>query len=118
MTGTKFRLGEHSWALLNRDGSATIGVGDTFSGTVVGVDQVELPEVGEHALQSKQLARLICGNQAIHRVWAPLSGPIIAVNEELRQEAALVSTWNPAANWLVQLVPSQPDVELSLLTKD
>lgn len=113
-----YRLGEHSWASLRLDGSATIGLGDTFSGTLVGVDLVELPEPGEHALQGKRIARICCCEQATHRVWAPLSGPIIAINEDIRRDPGLFGDSCSKATWLVRMLPSQADLELPHLTQD
>ena len=113
-----YRLGRHSWASLRPDGSATIGVGDTFAGTLVGVDLVELPELGEHALQCKRIARISCGDQATHRVWAPLSGPIIAVNEEIRTDPRVLCDSRSKSSWLVRMLPSQLDLELAHLTHD
>lgn len=112
-----FLLGKHSWATVDEEGSATVGLGATFLGTVTGAARIELPFEGENVLQARQLARIACTDGSIHRVWAPLSGRVIAVNENSREILEPSSEGGRPPPWLARIAPSRADAEAPCLTR-
>ncbi len=108
-------LGGHSWARLETDGSATVGAGETFAGLVDDRSAIELPEAGEPAVQARCLVRLPAPDEVVYRVWAPLSGKVLASNERLLAAPELLDRQPFGGGWLVRLLPDDLDRELPAL---
>ena len=113
--GVRRFLGRHSWASLGADGTATVGADESFLGVLGDVALVELPAAGDHATQGRTLVRL-SGAEEVHRVRAPLSGRIVAVNQELSGSVELLDRAPLDAGWLARIVPADPERELISLT--
>lgn len=109
-------LGRHSWALLDGDGSATLGAAETFFGCVGEVEEVDLPEVGGHTVQGQRLARLRTTRGKVHRIWAPLSGEVLEVQSSLLSDPTPILEDPFGGGWLARIVPSRRVQELPKLT--
>lgn len=116
-TDPLYSLGQHSWARLHPDGSATLGLAETFPGLTGDIDSMQLPEANEHVTQGKCLLRITGPEKIVHRVWAPLSGRIIAVNPKLVRSHELLETAPFLEGWLVRIIPENLDNELATLTR-
>ena len=115
--GDLYLLGQHAWARLDRlDGTATLGLAETFSGMMGELVRVELPERGSTTVQGKRLARLEDGESLVYRVWSPLSGRILAVNEDLSNEPQLLDRSPFGSGWLVRIIPVRQEDELRVLS--
>ena len=110
-------LGRHAWALVDRDGSATLGVAETFRGTVGEIENVRLPALEQHIAQGETFARIEGCDTTVHQVRAPLSGRVIAVNQALDPAADLVDRDPYGRGWLVRIVPENAEKELPNLTR-
>jgi glycine cleavage system H lipoate-binding protein len=51
-------------------------------------------------------------------VWTPLSGRIIALNDELRAKPGLLESQEPSLSWLARLLPSSREREVAQLLGD
>ena len=111
----RYFLGRHSWAVLDAEGTATVGAAETFHGVLGEVSEVVLPAAGNHATQGMKLAR-VCGPEETHRVWSPLSGLVVAVNEGLVDAADRLDRFSFDAGWLARIVPTDSEKELKELT--
>lgn len=109
-------LGRHSWALLDRDGSATLGPAETFFGCLHNPEDIELPEVGSHVVQGLCLAHIRSSGNRVHRIWAPLGGRVLEANTALKSHPAPMSEDPFGEGWLVRIVPSRQEHELRQLT--
>jgi CheY-like chemotaxis protein len=107
-----YTLGDHAWAVVESDGRARIGLGRTFATLGREFEQVELPAVGDDALQGNRIVRIVTHDQLIHRVWAPLSGQVIETDERALDDSSAI-----CRNWLITLMPSDPEGELPRLTR-
>jgi glycine cleavage system H protein len=81
------------------------------------VEKIELPEPDGHTVQGTCLSRIQSAGALVHRVWAPLSGRIIAVNSRLETETDLINTDPCHGGWLVRIIPSSLEEELPILTQ-
>lgn len=72
----------HEWIRLEADGTVTIGITDFAQAQLGDVVFVELPEVGSD-VEAEQDIAVVESVKAASDIYAPLSGKIIAVNEEL-----------------------------------
>jgi CheY-like chemotaxis protein len=107
-----YTLGGHAWAIVESDGRVRIGLGRTFAALGSGFEQVELPAVGDDALQGNRIVRIVTRDQLVHRVWAPLSGQVIETDDRALDDPSAI-----CRNWLITLMPSDLEGELPRLTR-
>lgn len=108
-------LGCHSQAKLQEDGSALIRVGETFSGTMDHLSQVEFVAGQDEIVQGKCCAQFITEEGKINMLWAPLSGKIEAQNSALAQNIHWIDTAPFDKGWIFKITPSDLDAELKHL---
>src|SRR5690606_22063622 len=106
----------HEWARLEADGSVSVGISDHAQQALGDVVYVELPEVGQQ-LQAGQQAGAVESVKAAPAIYAPVSGEVIAVNEQLADTPELVNN-EPYGSWFFRLQPSDPAELDKLLSAD
>ncbi|HZA14219.1 MAG TPA: glycine cleavage system protein GcvH [Myxococcaceae bacterium] len=97
---------EHEWA--RRTGN-TVVVGVTFYAqeSLGDVVYVELPRAGASVTQGQSFG-VIESTKAVSELYAPLSGKVVKVNEELRNTPQTVNQDPYGAGWLIEIEPSDP----------
>jgi CheY-like chemotaxis protein/glycine cleavage system H lipoate-binding protein len=111
-----YRLGYMSWTVLERDGTALIGVSHAFARTIDQISRFELAADQEEIVQGIQCAQVRTAAGLAHNVLSPLSGRVIERNAELEKDPHIVEKDPYFAGWLYRVIPSDPDYELSKLT--
>jgi glycine cleavage system H protein len=103
---------DHEWVRL-ADGEALVGITDFAQRQLGDVVFVELPDVGRVVTQGEVFGT-IESVKAVSELFAPLSGEVVAVNDELGGHPEKV---NSAAHesWMIRLKPSSQDAEASSL---
>lgn len=96
----------HEWARLEADGSISVGISDHAQEALGDVVFVELPEVGR-TLSAGQEAGVVESVKAASDIYAPVSGEVIAVNEQLTDSPEQVNS-DPYGSWFFRLQPSDP----------
>jgi len=92
---------EHEWVLIE-DGVATVGITDFAQDSLGDVVFVELPEVGA-VLEAGKSFGVVESVKAVSDVYAPVSGEVIEVNEELPDTPELVNTSPYEDGWMVKI---------------
>ena len=107
---------EHEWA--RRTGN-TVVVGVTFYAqeSLGDVVYVELPRAGASVTQGQSFG-VIESTKAVSELYAPLSGKVVKVNEELRNTPQTVNQDPYGAGWLIEIEPSDPKQLDALLDAD
>ncbi len=80
---------DHEWLTIDGD-VATIGVTDYAQSQLGDVVFVELPKAGR-ALKKGEAAAVVESVKAASDVYAPISGEVVAVNDALAADPALVN---------------------------
>jgi glycine cleavage system H protein len=93
----------HEWALLNADGSVTIGITDHAQEALGDLVFVELPEVGAHFDAEKEIA-VVESVKAAADVYAPISGTVTEVNQAAADAPESVNQ-DAYAAWLFKMTP-------------
>ena len=106
-------VASHEWIRNEGDGIVTIGVTDFAQEQLGDVVFVELPEVGTEVVSEDEFG-VIESVKAASDLFAPVSGEVIAINEQLDDDPELVNTDPYGDAWLLQIRLSHPD-ELELL---
>jgi len=92
---------EHEWALAV-DGRIRIGITDYAQDALGDVVYVELPEVGRKMNKGEGLAE-VESTKSVADVYAPISGTVVAINEDLADNPGLVNEDSYGAGWFVEM---------------
>ncbi len=96
----------HEWAR-REDDIVVVGVTDYAQGEIQDVVYVEMPEVGTIVEQKKGLG-VIESVKAAFDLYAPVSGEIIEINEELEDTPELVNEDAYGSGWMIKIRMSNP----------
>ncbi|MNV80856.1 Glycine cleavage system H protein [compost metagenome] len=105
----------HEWARLEADGTVTVGISDHAQEALGDVVFVELAEVGK-VFAAGDAAGVVESVKAASDIYAPISGEVIAVNEELGDSPEQLNE-DPYGAWIFKLKPSNT-AELDKLLDD
>jgi glycine cleavage system H protein len=94
----------HEWARLEADGTVTVGISDHAQEALGDVVFVEPTEVGNVFAAADQ-AGVVESVKAASDIYAPISGEVIAINEELGGSPELLNS-DPYGAWIFKLKPS------------
>ena len=92
----------HEWARANGDGTVTIGISDHAQEQLGDLVYVEVPEVGR-SLKAAEACAVVESVKAASDVYSPVSGEVVAVNEELADAPELVNKDAYGDGWLFQV---------------
>ena len=108
---------EHEWLRREDDGSITVGITDHAQSALGDLVYVELPEVGQELELDGEMA-VVESVKAASDVYAPLSGSVMAVNEELADDPEKINTDAYGDGWIVKLQPAGELDESGLMSPD
>ncbi len=92
----------HEWVRDNGDGTVTIGITEHAQELLGDVVFVELPEV-ESTLTEEENCGVIESVKAASDMYAPLSGEVTEVNEELDAEPELINSAPFGEGWIFSM---------------
>jgi glycine cleavage system H protein len=96
---------EHEYVRKGKDGNAEIGITDYAQGELGDVVYVELPKVGTK-FAKHDVFGTIEAVKAVSELFAPIAGEVVAINDRLDKEPALVNTDPYAAGWMIKVKPT------------
>jgi len=108
---------EHEYVRKGKDGNAEIGITDYAQGELGDVVYVELPKVGSK-FNKHDVFGTIEAVKAVSELFAPIAGEVVAVNDRLDKEPALVNTDPYSAGWMIKVKPSNASEVDALLNAD
>lgn len=92
----------HEWISSEYDGNARIGITDHAQEALGDLVYVELPAVGDELDQGDPCA-VVESVKAASDIFAPVSGRVIAINEDLDADPALINADPYTDGWLFEL---------------
>ena len=110
------RLGYVSWALMEDEGTARIGVSDLFIKAADGLQELELSEPGEDLVQGIPCAIARSPDGSAHGIMCPMSGKIIEVNSNVQATPTLIEKDPYFKGWLYRILPSNPESNMQWLS--
>lgn len=93
---------EHEWIKDNGDGTATIGVTDFAQSELGDIVFVELEEPG-FTFEKDEEFGTIEAVKTVSELYAPVSGEIVAINEQLEEEPELVNDDPYGDGWMITI---------------
>ena len=101
-------MDSHEWVRVEADGTVTIGITDFAQEQLGDVVFVELPEVDMEVEIGQEIA-VVESVKAASDIYAPLSGKVIAVNEQLVDAPELTNEDSYGKAWFFKMELSNPD---------
>lgn len=95
----------HEWARLLEDDIVEVGISDYAQESLGDVVYVELPEVGL-AVDAGEECCAVESVKAASDIYAPVSGEVVAVNEELDGEPELLNEQPYVRGWMFRIKAS------------
>ena len=105
MSGERFTQ-DHEWIRVDGDVGA-VGITDYAQGQLGDVVFVELPELGRQVSKGDEVA-VVESVKAASEVYAPISGEVVAANDALADQPALVNQAPLGDGWFFKLRLSDP----------
>jgi glycine cleavage system H protein len=115
LPGELMYTNDHEWLRREDDGSVTIGITDHAQSALGDLVYVELPEVDQELDAGGDMA-VVESVKAASDVYAPISGTVTAVNEELSDDPEKINADPYGDGWIVRLQPSEAIDESALLS--
>ena len=106
----------HEWVLVEGD-TARVGITDHAQHELTDIVYVEPPSIGAHLEAAKECA-VVESVKAASDIYAPVSGEVVAVNEELGSAPELVNEDPHGKGWLFKVRMSDPGELDDLLSPD
>jgi glycine cleavage system H protein len=95
----------HEWTARDEDDLLTVGITDFAQHSLGDVVFVELPEVGTN-LVSGQECGVVESVKAASDIYSPLDGEVMAINEELAANPALINIDPYQEGWIFKIRPN------------
>ena len=96
---------------------AVVGITDYAQDQLGDVVYVELPEIGKTVAKGAEAA-VVESVKAASEVYAPVSGEVVAVNEELEGSPGIVNEDPAGKGWFLKLRMKDPAELESLMTEE
>ena len=92
-------LKSHEWARVESDGRVTVGISDHAQGLLGDLVYVELPSVGD-SVQAGNAVAVVESVKAASDVYSPVSGTVVAINEDLGDKPETINEDAYGQGWL------------------
>lgn len=115
MTEMKF-TDQHEWISIDGD-TATVGISEFAANQLGDVVFVELPQVGAELKQFDEAAT-VESVKAASEVYSPITGEVIAVNDELADNPALINEEPTGKGWFMKIKITDKDGLAKLMDTD
>ena len=107
-------LESHEWAKIEDDGTVTVGISDHAQELLGDIVFVELPQVGSSIEKQADVA-VVESVKAASDVYSPVSGEIIATNENLENAPETVNSSPYGDGWFFKVKPTNIEEVSDLL---
>ncbi|EKT4467494.1 glycine cleavage system protein GcvH [Pseudomonas putida] len=104
---------DHEWLRVEADGSVTVGITAYAQNALGDVVYVQLPELQQYEKGAE--ASTVESVKAASGVYMPLTGEVVAVNENLNDSPELVNEDPLGEGWFFRFVPADASAVGKLL---
>ena len=106
---------EQEWvSALTAEGTVRVGITDHAQDALGDVVYVDLPSVGDSVAAEDSFGE-IESTKSVSDLFAPIAGEIVAVNEGLEDDPALVNSNPYGEGWIIEIRPENADDLANLL---
>jgi glycine cleavage system H protein len=105
---------EHEWVLVEAD-NGTVGITDHAQHELGDIVYVDLPKIGAKTEKGVAFGS-VESVKAVSEIFAPVSGEVVAINEELANAPEKLNEDPHGAGWLVKIKLVAPGETKDLMT--
>jgi len=109
---------EHLWVSVDDDNLATIGLSERAYEEWYEIEQINLPTEGEDIVKDERFGRIVNTRLGEIQLYAPISGEVTEINEEVRLAPELILEDPYVDGWLIRVELTNPPEFDDLLTSD
>src|SRR5918995_6307025 len=107
---------EHEWVSApNADGVVRVGITDFAQDALGDVVYAQMPEVGS-TVKANEVVGEVESTKSVSDISAPVTGEVVARNESLDTDSALINTDPYGDGWLIEVKLAEADAVESLLS--
>lgn len=107
---------EHEWvASADAEGTVRLGITDFAQDALGDVVYVQMPEAGS-SITANEVVGEVESTKSVSDIYAPVSGEVVAVNDALDSDPALINSDPYGEGWLLEVKLSDPAALESLLS--
>jgi glycine cleavage system H protein len=108
---------DHEWVRVGEEGLVQVGITDYAQDQLGDVVYVELPKLGAR-LAAGAVFATVESVKSVSECYLPLAGEIVAVNDTLVDDPALINRSPYGEGWMVLLRPDEPTAIAALLSAE
>lgn len=108
---------EHEWVLQLEGNRVRIGISDYAQKLLGDIVFVENPQVDDEVTAEESMGT-IESVKAVSEIFAPVSGTVVRINEELEDAPETINEYPFSKGWLVEVEMSSPEELEALLNED
>ena len=108
---------EHEWVEEVAPGRFRVGITDYAQGALGDIVYLQMPKVGE-TIEAGKVCGEVESTKSVSEIYAPLSGTITAVNQDLDSNPETINSDPYGKGWLLELEASNISQLAELLTPD
>ena len=104
---------DHEW-ILQKEEAVFIGITHHAQDSLGEIVFVDLPEAGKELKQGESFGA-VESIKAVSDLYAPISGTVFKVNEELKSSPEKINEDPYGSSWMIQIKPNDPNEINSLM---
>jgi glycine cleavage system H protein len=108
---------EHEWIEEKSPGIFRVGITDYAQGALGDIVYLQMPKVGE-VLHAGKVCGEVESTKSVSEIYSPLSGKVIAINEELDAAPEKINAEPYGSGWLFEIEARAISELAGLLTPD
>ena len=94
----------HTWAFMEQDGNVRIGIDDFLQHVTGKLTRIRMKEAGEKVRKGEPIMTIMHEGKQLN-IYAPISGTILAQNELLLGDSAIINSSPFFKGWVYQIEP-------------
>jgi glycine cleavage system H protein len=98
---------EHEWVQPRSGAPVRIGITDFAQDALGDIVYVQLPDVGAEVAAGDSFGE-VESTKSVSEIYAPVSGRVVACNDQLTATPELINSDPYGAGWLVEMEPAEP----------
>jgi glycine cleavage system H protein len=110
-----FYTTEHEYVRFTQDGLAQVGITDYAQGELGDIVYIELPKAGTK-FGAHDVFGTVEAVKAVSELYSPIAGEVVAINDRLDKEPALVNTDPYGDGWMLKLKPAHANAREGLIS--
>lgn len=108
---------EHEWVAQPAGATVRVGITDFAQDSLGDIVYVQLPEPGSQVTAGEPFGE-VESTKSVSELYAPLTGEVAAVNQDVVASPELINSDPYGAGWLVEIRLADPSAFTSLLDAD